>query len=99
MTPAEIKDQHRRAVIVGVSRGLGLLRRVPELLKARGLTYPDQDLVAVLCAAVACKKAGAGRQLFRRPANAGTDWPADKPLRTATQIIIDYDLYDMLEPR
>lgn len=97
-TPAEVIGLHRRALLTGVTRALGLLRRVPELLKRRGVDFPDQDLIYVLCAAIACKKAGAGKQAFRRPPNSTDDWPADKPIRTATQIIIDFDLFDLMEP-
>lgn len=94
----DVRDLHRRAALAGAARALDLLRRVPDLLKQRGYEQPDADLVFVLCAAIACKKLGAGKQMFRRPANAGSDWPTDSPQRTATQIIIDYDLFDLLEP-
>lgn len=101
VTLEQFKDMHRSAMIGGAVRALGLVKRVPEVLKARGWPV-DDDLVSVLIGALACKKWGAGRTRFRRPSSAeglGGLWPADKASVTASQIVDTLELDDLLSPR
>lgn len=91
---------HKRAALRGAARALGLVKRVPELMNQRGWPHANQDLVAVLIAAVACKKLGAGAQLFRRPDAAGAcggTWLEGN--KTASQIVEALDLHELLTPR
>ena len=96
------------ASIAGPSRSLGLLKiddekrltgRVPELLRRRGWPV-DLDLCCVLAMAVGHKKIGLGRQLYKRPAAAdgcGGRWPAEAGKLTASQIVADLELTDLLQ--
>jgi hypothetical protein len=104
------EDRHalKFAAIAGPSRSLGLLKiddekrltgRVPELLRSRGWPV-DLDLCIVLAAAIGLKKIGVGRQLFRRPSAAqgcGGKWPADAGSLTASQIVVELELSDLLQ--
>jgi hypothetical protein len=92
--------KERREVLLGtVAREKGLLKRIPELLKARGWPYSDIDLVAVISAAVICKIVNAGRTTIRRPSNADRcsgKWPAGDKC-TASEIVTALELHDLLE--
>jgi len=95
------KEAIRYALLAGPARGLGLLKRVPELLRQRGWPH-EGDLAVVCAAAVGCTKIGAGRQLLRRPREAdgcGGRWPADAGTLTARQIVEELELSDLLVPR
>ena len=88
-------------ILVGPVRTLELAKRVPELFKARGWPL-DQDLLAVVMAAIACRKLRAGRQLFRRPDAAGGcggKWPESDARLTAIQIVDALELVDLMEAR
>ena len=95
------KEVARRALIAGVQRALGLPLRLIDLLRSR--RWPvDDDLVAVLSAAVACRKLGAGATRFRRPPAAGdcsNTWLGAGDVRTASQIVDVMELGELLEPR
>ena len=96
------------ASIAGPSRSLGLLKiddekrltgRIPELLRKRGWPL-DLDLCCVLAMAIGHKKIGLGRQLYRRPPAAegcGGKWPVDAGSLTASQIVTELELTDLLQ--
>lgn len=97
----EALETHRRALLAGTARALGLLKRVPEFMRKRGWPSNDQDLVAVLTAAIICRKWNAGRTRIRRPegANYLQDlWPAEASVVTANHIVDTLELDDLLEP-
>jgi hypothetical protein len=88
-SPGELKAAHRVAVLVAGRRVLGLDRRVPEFMAAKGWGS-DPDLEAVLASAVACCAFRAGAQRFKRPAAAdalGELWPAATLSATAREIV------------
>ena len=98
--PDVMKDAHRRARL-GVAYRMGLHKSVPALMKQRGWPWQNDDLVAVLAAAVALKAQGAGGQMLRRPAAAdglGGLWPAASLAATAKQICDTLELDDLLQP-
>lgn len=87
-------ETHKRAMLAGYARSMGLLDRVPALFAERGWTR-DPALEAVVIAAAVCKRAGAPGTSFRRPEAAevfGGLWPEwDKSL-TARQLVERLDL-------
>lgn len=98
ITQDEKRDLHLKAMLAGTSRRLGLLKRIPELMRTRGWGH-DEDLVSVFAAAVACKVLGAGAQVFRRPAKVdGIDriWPVEWGRLTASQIVSGFELKHLL---
>lgn len=98
----QYKAIHRKAMLAGAAKALGLVQRVPELMRTRGWPADDQDLVAVLITAVACRKWGAGREVFRRPKAAdglGGLWPLHAQRVTANHIVDTLELDDLLSPR
>lgn len=97
----EYKALHRPAIIAGMARRLGLVQRVPELMRKNGWPVQSKDLVSVLIAAVACKKIGAGATRFRRPEAAerlGGLWPAEDASATASAIVDSLELDRLLDP-
>lgn len=99
---AEQRHAVTHALLAGTARALGLLKRVPELVRKRGWS-DDPDLSYVLAAAVALKVIGAGGTLLRRPQSAdacGNRWPIEKRRLTASQIVDALELGDLVpEPR
>lgn len=91
-------EMHKRAALVGYARSMGLLERVPTLLKDRGWSR-DGALEAVLIAAVVCKRMGASATRFRRPDAAetlGGLWPEFDRVLDARQIVERLDLGGLL---
>ena len=90
------------AMLAGTARGLGLLARVPEVMRFRGWPADDKNLASVLAAAVSLKALGAGATLLRRPPGAdqcGGAWPASRERLTASQVVDAMDLTHLLEAR
>lgn len=85
----------RIAVLQGVIAARDLRDRVKEVLRARKWRY-DEDVLAVLCAALACEILGAGDTAFRRPPGAVRGlrkrWPVtelDCPACTVAPLVQD----------
>jgi hypothetical protein len=99
MTTIDLAECHRAAMLAGSARALGLYLRVPQLLRKRGWPQ-DGDLIAVITAAVALKRIGGGRTVIKRPPGADgcqEMWSPKFPRLTASQIVDELDLHELLE--
>lgn len=100
VNPKEERQAMTFALLAGPARTLGLHKRVPELLRARGWTC-EPDVVAVLTAALSLTKVRAGLTAIRRPPAAGGlggKWPEERTHMLARQIVDVLELDDLLHP-